>query len=159
MITSGAKFNVKLLYELDYITIDIKPPSSHAETPTEFISWCMEDQQLREKVEFKMVVDNTSDDINFARMQIQQLRHFKRDITIQPLYWSEAEARADKREVEKMGGGPDAQYWHAQSFMNPKTWKSYAEFAEEFMDTISYENLRVLPQLHKIYWPGRLSGI
>lgn len=148
MITAGKRFDNKLLYELDYITIDIKPPSSGATTPDEFISWCMEDRTIREKVEFKMVVSRDENDINFARMQIQQLAQFKRDITIQPLYWSEAEARQN----EKLP-------MFKEQFSQPKNWKSYAEFAEEFMDTVRYENVRVLPQLHKIYWPGQLSGI
>ena len=155
MITAGKKFDVRLLYELDYITIDIKPPSSKAETPNEFISWCMEDQQLKEKVEFKMVVDRTSDDITFARNMIYQLAQFHRDITIQPLYWSESEARnmGEIGQTVKNLKGYEAQ------FAQPSSWKSYAEFAEEFMDTVKYENVRILPQLHKIYWPGVLSGI
>ena len=155
MITAGKKFDPKLLYELDFITIDIKPPSSHAETPSEFISFCMEDQQLREKIEFKMVVACTPEDITFARYQIAQLSQFKRDITIQPLYWSEAEARKE----EDIGQTLKNLKMYEEQFAQPTGWKSYAQFAEEFMDTTRYENVRILPQLHKIYWPGRLSGI
>jgi len=155
MITAGKKFDVKLLYELDQITIDIKPPSSKADTPNEFISWCMEDRQLREKVEFKMVVAATAEDITFARNTIFRLQHFHRDITIQPLYWSEAEVRKEEnigQQVKDLSG-------YLDNFTKPIGWESYAQFAEEFMDSERYENVRVLPQLHKIYWPGRISGI
>ena len=48
---------------------------------------------------------------------------------------------------------------YVEDFAKPVNWKSYAEFAEEFMNTVRYESVRVLPQLHKIYWPGALSGI
>ena len=44
-------------------------------------------------------------------------------------------------------------------FANPTGWTSYGQFAEEFMDTTRYENVRILPQLHKIYWPGEKDGI
>ena len=155
MITSGEIFDVKLLYELDYITIDIKPPSSKADTPNEFISWCMEDRLLREKVEFKMVVAATADDITFARNTIFRLQQFKRDITIQPLYWSEAEVRAEEQKAQFIKNVKG----YVEKFANPVGWKSYGQFAEEFMDTTRYENVRVLPQLHKIYWPGRMNGI
>ena len=148
MITSGKKFDVKLLYELNYITIDIKPPSSGAKTPDEFISWCMEDSILKSKIDFKMVVSKTAEDINFARMQIHRLKQFGRDITIQPLYWSESEAKQNSKLP-----------MFEDKFGKPKNWDNYGEFCEEFMDTESYENLRVLPQWHKIAWPGRLSGI
>ena len=155
MITAGKEFDVKLMYELDYITIDIKPPSSGADTPPEFISWCMEDQQLKEKVEFKMVVSATAEDITFARYTIDTLRQFHRDITLQPLYWSESEARKE----QDIGQTVKNLKLYEQEFSKPSNWKSYGEFAEEFMDTVSYDHVRVLPQLHKIYWPGVLSGI
>lgn len=155
LITSGKKFDIKLLWEVDYITIDIKPPSSKAKTPEEFISWCMEDTGLRNKVDFKMVVDRTAEDITFAKYTINQLKQYGRDITIQPLYWSEAEAKKQ----EDIGQTVQNLFMFEKQFAEPATWKSYAEFAEEFMDVINYENVRILPQLHKIYWPGRLSGI
>ncbi len=150
LITSGAVFDVKLLYELDFITIDVKPPSSGAHTPEEFISWCMEDQQLRQKVDFKMVVAKTAEDITFARTTIARLQQFKKDITIQPVYWSESEVRQNKAKLPM--------YEYKTQFQNPIAW-DYGEFAEEFMDSLGYENVRILLQLHKVYWPGRLSGI
>ena len=145
----------KLLYELDFVTIDLKPPSSGAETPNEFVSWCMEDQQLREKIEFKMVVSATAEDVTFARNMIDTLQQFHKDITLQPLYWSESEA---KKEAD-IGQTIQNLRLYEEAFSQPSTWKSYAEFASEFMDTVHYENVRILPQLHKIYWPGKLSGI
>jgi len=148
LITAGKRFDIKFLYELDHITIDIKPPSSQAHTPEEFISWCMENPILKEKVDFKMVVSCDEKDITFARNTIHRLQQFGRDITIQPLYWSEAEARTNK-----------SLPLFEKKFSNPVNWPSYGEFCEEFMDTVKYENVRVLPQWHKIAWPGKLSGI
>ncbi len=155
MITSGKIYHHRLMRELDQITIDVKPPSSHALTPNDFISFCMEDQEVRKKIEFKMVVSCDAEDITFARNTIDRLKHFKRDITIQPLYWSEAEARKQ----EDIGQTIQNLKVYQEQFAQPSNWKSYGEFAEEFMDTVDYENVRVLPQLHKIYWPGVLSGI
>jgi len=155
LITAGKKYDEKMLYEFDKITIDIKPPSSGATTPEEFISWSMENPVLKGKVDFKMVVAPTAEDITFARNNIHRLQQFGRDITVQPLYWSEAEARTNKDLYSK----ENKLKMFEERFATPKGWDSYAQFAEEFLGTVKYPNVRVLPQLHKIYWPGKLSGI
>jgi len=155
LITSGKQFDAKMLYEFDHITIDIKPPSSKANTPEEFISWCMEDPFLKPKVDFKIVVSKNVEDINFARYTIQRLRQFGRDITLQPLYWSEAEAKSN----QSLYKSQNKLFMFEERFASPKNWTTYAEFVEEFHDTVTYEHVRLLPQLHKIYWPGKLNGI
>ena len=40
-----------------------------------------------------------------------------------------------------------------------KGWSSYKEFADTFLEACNHPNVRVLIQLHKVYWPGEMSGI
>ncbi len=155
MITAGAKFHIGLLQELDKITIDIKPPSSGTTTPEEFISWCFEDEQLLRKLDFKMVVDRDVKDINFALQQIKLLRQFNRDITIQPMYWSDPTAKQKLKAANEKGKVE----MFKEQFAQPQNWESLGEFAEHFMEIVDYPNLRILTQLHKVYWPGQFDHI
>lgn len=84
IITDGHRYDVKFLYELDHILIDVKCPSSGIETPPEFISWCAEDPNLVNKIEFMFVVDAHSKDITFALDQIRKIGTWKRPITVHP---------------------------------------------------------------------------
>lgn len=157
LITSGSVYDEKTLMLFDHITIDLKPPSAKAKGAApnnSFIELCMEHMDLSEKVEFKMVVSNTPEDIEFALTQIAILQKYNRDITIQPLYWSEAEVREEEKKAQFIKNNKQ----YTEGFQQPKNWETYAEFAEFFMGT-DYKNLRVLPQLHKIYWPGEMNGI
>ena len=43
--------------------------------------------------------------------------------------------------------------------LKEKGWQSYKEFADVFLEATTSPNVRVLCQLHKIYWPGEMSGI
>ena len=157
LITSGSVYNESTLMLFDHITIDIKPPSAKAKNAApnnSFIELCMEHMELQKKVEFKMVVSNTAADIEFAMTQIARLAKYGKDITIQPLYWSEAECREEEIKAQYIKNSK----MYQEGFQKPKNWLTYAEFAEFFMDN-PYKNLRVLPQLHKIYWPGEMNGI
>lgn len=157
LITSGSIYDAKTLELFDHITVDIKPPSANAKknaATNSFIELAMENMRLQDRIEFKMVVSNHADDITFALNQIDKLSKYGRDITIQPLYWSEAEVRMEESKAQAL----KSMYTFKQSFQEPKNWASYSDFAEFFMDN-SYENLRILPQLHKIYWPGEMNGI
>lgn len=157
LITSGSVYDEKTLMLFDHITIDIKPPSAKAKSNAannQFINLCMEHMDLADRIEFKMVVSNHIDDINFAMNMIDKLSKYNRDITIQPLYWSEAEVKEEEKKAQFIQNNK----MYEEKFQQPKNWKTYAEFAEFFMDS-NYKNLRVLPQLHKIYWPGEMNGI
>ena len=165
MITAGSKYYAPLLYELDWITIDVKPPTSKAfkgkGTPPEFISWCLEDKNIAPKVEFKMAVAKHTDDINFALQTVRQLANFA-SVTIQPIYWSEAEVKEEKAKVQF--AQRDLNF--LERFALPmydesknKGWTSYKEFADTFLEACNHPNVRVLIQLHKVYWPGEMSGI
>jgi organic radical activating enzyme len=157
LITSGSVYDEKVLNLFDHITVDIKPPSARANknaANNSFIDLCMEHMSLQDKLEFKMVVSNTTEDIEFAKNQIDKLSKYGRDITIQPLYWSEAEVKKELKTVQLIKNSKT----FIENFQQPTNWESYGEFAEYFMDN-PYENLRVLPQLHKIYWPGEMNGI
>lgn len=165
MITAGSKYYEPLLYELDWITIDIKPPTSKAfkgkGTPPEFVSWCMEDKYISPKVEFKMAVAKDTDDINFALQSIKQLSK-KHSVTVQPIYWSEAEVRREKQQQQSIQRDMNFNERFALPMYDEDTskgWESYKEFADLFLESADYPNVRVLCQLHKIYWPGEMDGI
>jgi len=165
IITAGSKYYAPLLYELDWITIDVKPPTSKAfkgkGTPPEFISWCMEDKYISPKVEFKMAIAKNTEDINFALRTITQLAR-KHSVTIQPVYWSEAEVKQEREKQEFV----QRDLGFLENFALPmydeakdKGWKSYKEFADVFLEATTSPNVRVLCQMHKIFWPGEMSGI
>jgi 7-carboxy-7-deazaguanine synthase len=157
LITSGSIYDAKTLELFDHITVDIKPPSAQARknaANNSFIELAMENMVLQDKIEFKMVVSNTEEDIQFANNMIDKLSKYNRDITIQPLYWSEAEVKKEFRTAQTIKNT----YSFMNQFQQPVNWESYGQFAEHFMDN-PYENLRILPQLHKIYWPGEMNGI
>lgn len=157
LITSGSIYDAEVLELFDSITVDIKTPSAKAKdnaATNSFIELAMENMRLQDRLEFKMVVSKDDEDIRFAQNWIDKLARYKRDVTIQPLYWSEAEVNIEMSKaqaIQNLNG-------FKENFQLPKNWKSYAEFAEYFMGN-GYENLRVLPQLHKIYWPGEMNGI
>jgi len=157
LITSGSVYDEKTLMCFDHITIDIKPPSAYAKSnaaDNHFIKLCMEHMDLQDKVEFKMVVNYDEADIKFAEQKIDELAHYKKDITIQPMYWSEPEVKTELAKAQTIKNTKG----FLEAFQQPKTWPSYGQFAERFMGN-GYENLRVLPQMHKIYWPGEMNGI
>jgi organic radical activating enzyme len=157
LITSGSVYDEKTLLCFDHITIDIKPPSAHANTNAannSFIPLCMEHMDISETVEFKMVVNYDEKDIEFAENMIDKLAQYGRDITIQPMYWSEAEVKTELSKAQTIQNTKP----FLEGFTQPKTWPSYGEFAERFMNN-GYKNLRVLPQMHKIFWPGEMNGI
>jgi len=114
--TTGHKYIPKFLYELDDILIDILPPSKLSETPPEFISWCNENQNLKNRLQFVFEVDCNPEDISFARYELVKLGTWKHNITI------------------LMGKG----------------WKSYADFADQFVGTIMYPGLKVLPNIQTL---------
>lgn len=82
--TTGLKFIPKFLYELDNILIDVRCPSSGLTTPPEFISWCVEDPFLKDKIEFRFCPTPNTSDINYTASEIMKLSTFKRPITVQP---------------------------------------------------------------------------
>ena len=82
IFTSGHKYVPKFLYEVDSIIIDVKTPSSKMETPTEFISWCLEDRYLKNKTECVFIVLANPDDINFARYEGTKIGTYRRPITV-----------------------------------------------------------------------------
>jgi hypothetical protein len=123
IVTPGTKFKANVLYELDDILIDVFPPSSGKETPPEFISWCYEDPDIKDKVQFRMVLASSAPDITFARTQIPHLGTFRTNITLQPVYWNKNGTIG---------------------------WKSYAHFVREFLGLIRYPYVRLLPDLVRI---------
>ena len=82
IFTSGHKYIVKFLYEIDNIIIDVKTPSSTMETPSEFISWSAEDPYLKKKVEYVFIVNCDKEDINFTRYEGVKIGTYRRPITI-----------------------------------------------------------------------------
>ncbi len=82
MMTDGYKYIPKFLYELNYISINVKTPSSGLETAPEFISWCHEDRELVKKTEVFFVVNATPEDISFARYETVKIGTYKRPITL-----------------------------------------------------------------------------
>ncbi len=111
--TTGHKYIPKFLYELHNILIEI---SNLVETPPEFISWCNEDDHIKNKVQFNFETNCVDVDITFVRYELVKLGTWKHSITI------------------LMGKG----------------WKSYADFADQFVGTIKYPGLKVLPNIQKL---------
>ena len=166
MITAGEEVYVPLLDKLDFITIDLKPPASRAfkgdqTIQNEFIGACIENETLRNKIEFKMAVAKTKEDITYALNQIKFFDPI--NVTIQPVMWSEAEVKKNKQYAETLKDYS----LYLEKFQQPAHetgelptgWVSYQEFAETFLNSVHTNNCRVLCQLHKIYWPGEMDGI
>ena len=114
--TTGERYRVKFLYELDDILINIQTPS-FGETPPEFISWCCEDRFITDKVQFFFKVFPKAEDITYARTELVNLESlFNKNTTIQPI----------------------------------GDWRSYLEFTIEFMATMRYPNVRLLPNMQTV---------
>jgi len=120
IVTPGTKYLAKVLYELDNILVDILPPSSNDETPPEFVSWCHEDIYIKDKIEFRIKVTSHAKDITFARTQCPLLGSTRRPITIQ------------------------------QTNKDQYSWKTYGHFVNEFLGTIRYPYIRLLPDMREI---------
>jgi hypothetical protein len=146
LVTPGSKFDSKLLWEVDDILIDMLPPSSERETPPEFISWCYEDPNIRDKVQFRMSLASNAPDITFARTQIPLLGTFRSCITIQPIYWNKEELKKNYKLANDLQNTSVFEYDVTQ----PIGWKSYAHFVSEFLGFIRYPYVRILPDLVRI---------
>lgn len=82
LITDGYKYIPKFLYELDNISVNVKTPSTHQETPPEFISWSHEDEYLKKKTECFFIVDYNVEDVNFARFETTKIGTYRNPISI-----------------------------------------------------------------------------
>jgi len=111
--TTGHKYIPKFLYEVNDILIEV---NNLVETPPEFISWCCEDNYLKNKIQFNFQVDNDAEDITFVRYELVKLGTWRHTITI------------------LMGKG----------------WKSYADFADQFVGTIKYPKLKVMLNIQEL---------
>lgn len=147
IITDGTKWEPKFLYELDNIIINIKAPSTKDETPTEFIAWCVEDPYLVDRVEFRIIVAKIAQDITFARTEIPKLATFRRPITIQPVYWNEAEIK-ENMEIAQIHKNDTV---YQKEVILPTGWRSYNQFAQEFAGMLRYPQARILPDLQRLY--------
>ncbi len=146
IVTPGSKFSSKVLYELDDILIDVLPPSSGDETPSEFISWCYEDINIRDKVQFRIALASNAPDISFTRNQIPVLGTFRSSITLQPLYWDKKEVKEQYELANTMQNSSVFEHGLTQ----PTGWKSYAHFVREFLGLVRYPYVRILPDLVRI---------
>src|SRR3990172_8602398 len=147
IITNGDKYDVKFLYNIDHIIINVQVPSTGKETPPEFISWCGEDKILQTKIEFVFSVTCSAEDINYARYEIPKLSTYKRPITIIPSYWNKEETQRQFKICEKNNCLQVFEEQQAQ----PYGWKSYLQFAEAFVDTLRYPKVRLHPDLQRIF--------
>src|SRR3972149_8657026 len=86
MITNGNRYIPRLLYQVDHVVINVQTPSSGKETATEFISWCAEDKNIKDKIEFIFHTSCNAEDISYVRYEIPKLATYKRPITIIPSY-------------------------------------------------------------------------
>lgn len=146
IVTSGKRYVEKLLYEVDDVLIDILTPSSKKETPPEFISWCNEDPNIKDKVQFRIVVSADAKEITFARKEVPKLGTLRCPITLQPLYWNKGER---KKEFEMAQTVQNTSVFE-KGITQPTGWKSYSQFVDEFIDTVRYPYIRILPDLVRI---------
>ena len=157
MITSGEIYYKPLLDKIDYLTIDLKPPASKAfkgnsDVQNEFIEPCLK-TFTPDQMEFKMAVANTKDDCNYAHQMLQRFINY--NVTVQPVMWSEAEVKKQKEQAKWVKDYS----LYLQNFQLPAGWPDYGSFAERFLNDGRYPNMKVLCQLHKIFWPGEADGI
>ena len=157
MITSGEIYYKPLLDKIDYLTIDLKPPASKAfkgnsDVQNEFIEPCLK-TFTPDQMEFKMAVANTKDDCNYAHQMLQRFINY--NVTVQPVMWSEAEVKKQKEQAKWVKDYS----LYLQNFQLPAGWPDYGSVAERFLNDGRYPNMKVLCQLHKIFWPGEADGI
>ena len=146
MVTHGKRYVEKLLYELDDILIDVLTPSSGSETPPEFISWCNEDPNIKNKVQFRITIGANAQDISFARMEVPKLGTLRCPITLQPLYWNKKEINKEMEIAQTLQNTSSFE----KNYTQPTGWKSYSHFVDEFIDTVRYPYIRILPDLVKV---------
>jgi len=146
IVTSGKRWIPRLLYELDDILIDILTPSTGRETPPEFISWCYEDENIKDKVQFRIIIGADAKDISFARYEVPKLGTLHCPITLQPLYWNKEEIKENYEIADTVQNTKNFE----EGLTKPTGWKSYIQFVETFIDTVRYPHIRILPDLVKI---------
>ena len=133
--TAGQILNKKLFDILDYITIDIKAPTSTAASNLKIVKEVIDRYLLEEKVELKMVVANNTEDMEYAKEIVNMFD--TTPITLQPLYVSESE-------IITFDVSPSTSRWN------------YADFAAWVNDTFrNYYKVRMGLQLHKVIWPDK----
>ena len=138
LCTSGLKFNEELAHAMNWITLDIKPPSANA-----MMSWDNIDKYVehcKEYMEIKIAIDNTWDDRKFAEDMVRRFKGYQIPITIQPVYASELEFNSEDipSNTTKWGMG------------------NFKEFVERLQ--LVSDNVRLGVQLHKILNPKELYG-
>jgi hypothetical protein len=154
IVTPGTVFDSKVLWEIDDILIDVLPPSSGSETPPEFISWCYEDNNIKDKVQFRISLASNAPDITFARTQIPLLGTFRSCITLQPIYWNKKQLNTEFEKANTLQNTSVFEYDVTQ----PIGWKSYAHFVSEFLGLIRYPYVRILPDLVRILGIKKIHG-
>ncbi|MGH7901440.1 MAG: hypothetical protein ACRENZ_06855 [Thermodesulfobacteriota bacterium] len=155
MITNGNRYITRLLYQVNHITINVQTPSSGKETAPEFISWCAEDRNIKDKIEFVFVTSCNAEDISFVRYEIPKLATYKRPITIIPSYWNEEQTKTQFEICDKHMCLNAFEELQAQ----PSGWRSYLQFAETFMDTLRYRKVRLHPDLQRIFGLKQFEGL
>lgn len=142
--TAGTMFNLELATLLDYITVDVKAPSSKTKSSEEAIAAYA---KFSDMVEFKMVVSDSTQDKEFAIEFAKKYSNIP--LTLQPLYLSEVELMEMQERMGDMKLRVDVPHgWSLQAFGE---WVN-REFAGQ-------ENVRLGLQLHKHLYPYRSRGI
>jgi organic radical activating enzyme len=143
--TAGWLWHEALFDKLDFITVDIKPPSSKTFSHKDVIDKIYGNYGY--KSEFKMVVGNNEEDKSYAMDMI--IKYEEADWTLQPLYISEVDAKGkDPQEPKDPYMRADLSGW------------DFAKFAEWVNEEFKARaNVRMGYQLHKHIWPNKLQGI
>lgn len=138
--TSGKPLDEELIKKMDYVTLDVKLPTSGVRSHMNVVERLIE--IIPTKLELKAVVGNALVDRDTAETLVRDIPTYI-PITLQPLYVSEPE-------IVGRNVNPDAL----------KGWLSYVEFADWFVGKFAHiSNVRLGLQLHKVLYPTRSRGI
>ena len=148
MVSAIPKFIPDMRKSISRLIIDVKLKSANIKyNQVPIISQFIDEDKL--PIELKMVVDNTLDQIQEAQAIIDEFYFLP--ITLQPLYWDEnkykQEERLDDGSFHHMSTQPEGG--------SIEDW--YTTMLDAFKD--HHPNVRLLPQLHKMIWPGQQRGI
>jgi len=140
--TAGRIYNSKLFDLLHFITVDVKAPSSNTSSKKDVVDKIYKEHSI--KTEFKMVVDNTESDKEFAKRMVDKYNRV--EWTLQPKYISEVTLLSGKHKQLSMF--VDKMYWELE------------QFAQWVVDNFKqYPNVRMGTQFHKHVWRDRQRGI
>lgn len=140
--TAGWIWNRELYERLDWITIDIKAPSSQTKSVLKVVDQII--NEFETKVELKMVVSKSDEDREYA-MMIANKYEFT-ELTLQPLYISEPELQKSILLTNEVD-------------CSLTNWL-LADFADWVTNTFkSKVFVRMGLQLHKHLYPERTRGI